>query len=236
MLAMQTPVCAVVGMGPGNGASLAKRWAAEGYQVALLSRDQHRLLEWEAKVPGSKAIACDIADPESARRAFLTIRSEMGPVDTLLYNAGSGTWGSLEELDSGALEEALRVNVTGLFLAAKQVVPAMLEAGHGVIGITGASAAWRGRPKTLAFAAAKAAQRSVAQSLARDLGPRGIHVFYMIVDGVVDLPRTRQMMKDKPDEFFLRPDDIARSAWSIAGQPRSAWTFELDLRPFAESW
>jgi NAD(P)-dependent dehydrogenase (short-subunit alcohol dehydrogenase family) len=233
---MQKPVCTVVGMGPGNGASLAKRWASEGYRVALLSRDRNRLLEWQAEIPGSRAMPCDAADPESLRRAFTTIRSEMGPIDTLLYNAGSGTWGSLDELDELALENAMRVNVTGLFVAAKQVVPAMLEAGRGVIGITGASAAWRGRPKTLAFAAAKAGQRSVAQSLARDLGPRGIHVFYMIIDGVVDLPRTRQMMRDKPDEFFLRPDDIARSAWAVAQQRKSAWTFEIDLRPFGESW
>jgi NAD(P)-dependent dehydrogenase (short-subunit alcohol dehydrogenase family) len=233
---MQTPVCALVGMGPGNGASLAKRWASEGYRVALLGRSEYRLLEWEARIPDSRAIPCDAADPDSVRGAFTRIRNEMGPVDTLLYNTGSGTWGSLEELDENVLEDVIRVNVMGLFVAAKQVVPAMLEAGRGVIGITGASAAWRGRPQTLAFAAAKAAQRSVAQSLARDLGPRGVHVFYVIIDGVVDLPRTRQMMKDKPDEFFLRPDDIARSAWAVAEQPRSAWTFEIDLRPFAERW
>ena len=233
---MQAPVCTVVGMGPGNGASLARRWASEGYRVALVSRDRNGLLEWEAKIPGAKAIPCDAADPGSIRSAFARIHTEMGPVDTLLYNAGSGTWGTLEELDESALENALRVNVTGLFVAAKQVVPAMLEAGRGVIGVTGASAAWRGRPKTLAFAAAKAAQRSVAQSLARDLGPSGIHVFYLVIDGVVDLPRTRDMMKGKPDEFFVRPDDVARSAWAVAQQPKSAWTFEMDLRPFGETW
>ncbi len=233
---MQKGVCAVVGIGPGNGSSLASRWAAEGYQVVMLSRNEATLAEYEKRIPGSKGFVCDASDAESVRRAYAKIKDSVGPIDTLLYNAGSGVWGSLDELDVSALEQSLGVNAIGLFHAAKQVVPSMLEAKRGTIGIIGASAAWRGRAKTLAFAAAKAAQRSIAQSLARDLGPKGIHVFYVVIDGVVDLPRTREMMPDKPDTFFLDPDDIASTAFSVAQQPRSAWSFEIDLRPFAESW
>jgi NAD(P)-dependent dehydrogenase (short-subunit alcohol dehydrogenase family) len=233
---MQKRICVVVGIGPGNGTSLASRWAREGYQVALLSRDPSHLAEAEKRISGSKGFVCDATDPDSVREAHARVRAEMGPVDTLVYNAGSGVWGSLEELDDKALNDSFRVNALGLFLAAKQVVPNMSETGTGTIAIIGASAAWRGRPKTLAFAAAKAAQRSIAQSLARELGPKGIHVVYVIIDGVIDLPRTREMMKDKKDEFFLRPDEVALAVWNVAQQTRSAWTFELDLRPFGENW
>ncbi|HEY3233161.1 MAG TPA: SDR family NAD(P)-dependent oxidoreductase [Polyangiaceae bacterium] len=233
---MQKPVSVVVGIGPGNGSSLSSRWAREGYQVALLSRNQAQLTEAEQKISGSKGFVCDATDPESVRAAYARVRAEMGSVDTLIYNAGSGVWGSLEELGENALTDSFQVNAVGLFLAAKQVLPGMLDAGKGTIAVIGASAAWRGRPKSLAFAAAKAAQRSIAQSLARDLGPRGIHVFYVVIDGAIDLPRTREMMKAKPDDFFLKPDDIALSVWNIAQQPKSAWTFEVDLRPFGESW
>ncbi len=233
---MSKPVCAVVGIGPGNGASLAARWAAEGHRVALLSRNEERLAEYERKIPGSKGVVCDAADPASVESAFATVREQLGPVDSLLYNAGSGVWGTLQELDVSALDDSYRVNVAGLFLAAQQVVPDMLSAGRGSIGVVGASAAWRGRPKSLAFAAAKAAQRSLAQSLARDFGPRGIHVFYLVIDGMIDLERTRQMMPQTPTEAFLQADDVAASAWAIARQPKSAWTFELDLRPHVETW
>jgi NAD(P)-dependent dehydrogenase (short-subunit alcohol dehydrogenase family) len=112
----------------------------------------------------------------------------------------------------------------------------MRERGRGVLGITGATATRRGKPITTAFAQAKAAQHHLAESLAREHGPAGVHVFYVVVDGVVDLPRTRRAMPDKPDEFFLDPADVARTFWDVAHQPRSAWTFELEVRPFGESW
>jgi NAD(P)-dependent dehydrogenase (short-subunit alcohol dehydrogenase family) len=153
-----------------------------------------------------------------------------------LYNAGSGAFGTFDEVDADDLEQAWSVNTRGLFLAAKQVVPQMKASGSGAIGVTGATAAMRGKPFTTAFAQAKAAQHHLAESLAREFGPEGIHVFYVVVDGVVDLPATRQAMSDKPDDFFMQPDDIARSVWQVAHQPTSAWTFELDLRPYGEDW
>jgi len=233
---MQKPICVVVGIGPGNGSALARRWASEGYRVVLLGRDPARLADWEEKIPGSKGFVCDAADPESVTSAYASVRAELGSVETLLYNAGSGVWGGLDAVDENALLDSLRVDAVGLLLAAKQVVPDMRAAGRGTIAVIGAGAAWRGRASTLAFASAKAAQRSIAQSLARELGPRGIHVFYVVIDGVIDLPRTRARMANKPDEFFLQPDDIALSVWDVAHQPRTAWSFEIDLRPFGESW
>ena len=112
----------------------------------------------------------------------------------------------------------------------------MVEAGRGTILVTGATASLRGGVNFAAFAPAKAAQRSLAQSMARNLGPRGVHVGYVIVDGVIDIPVTRAMLSDRPDDFFLSPDAIAETFWQLAHQDRSAWTFELDVRPFGEKW
>lgn len=230
------PVCVVIGVGPGNGESLVRKFAHEGYRVAALARDRDRLEELLGDLEAVTLYSCDATDAEQVREVFDRIGDELGGVHTLLYNAGSGTWGGLLEVSPDQLEQAWRVNTSGLFLAARQVIPAMVEAGDGVIGVTGATASWRGKPNTTAFAQAKASQRILAESMARQFGPEGVHVFYYIVDGVIDTPRTREMMSDKPDDFFLDPDDIAESVYAAANQPRSAWTFEFDLRPYGEEW
>ena len=128
------------------------------------------------------------------------------------------------------------MNTLGAFLAAKQVVGPMKKAGRGSIVFIGATASRRGNVKTAAFAPAKAAQRSLAESMARHLWPAGVHVALVILDGVVDLPRTRKMLADKPDSYFIKPDDVAESVLSLTQQPRSVWTFELEARPFGETW
>jgi NAD(P)-dependent dehydrogenase (short-subunit alcohol dehydrogenase family) len=136
----------------------------------------------------------------------------------------------------GAMKAAWRVNAYGALAAAREVIPAMKAAGAGAIIFIGATASRRGGPRTAAFAPAKAAQRSLADSMARSLWPQGIHVALVVVDAVVDLPRTRRNMPDKPDSFFLKPDDMAATALWLARQPRSAWTFEAEVRPFGENW
>ncbi|MDX1383357.1 MAG: SDR family NAD(P)-dependent oxidoreductase, partial [Thermoanaerobaculia bacterium] len=171
-----------------------------------------------------------------ATEVLSRIRDEMGPVSVLVYNAGSGVFGDFDAVSPEDLEAAWRVNTWGLLLAAKQVVPDMRGLGGGNIVVTGATASLRGGANFAAFASAKAAQRSLAQSLARKLGPEGIHVSYVVVDGVIDMPRTRQLLPDRSDETFLRADDIAAATYFLTQQERSAWTFELDLRPFGESW
>jgi NAD(P)-dependent dehydrogenase (short-subunit alcohol dehydrogenase family) len=230
------PVCAVVGVGPGNGAALARRFAAEGFAVALLARKTELIQEIAATLPGARAFACDVGDAASVERAFASIRSDLGDVEVLVYNAGSGVWGNVEEVSAADFETSWRVNTLGAFLASKQVIGPMKAAGHGSIVFIGATASRRGNVKTAAFAPAKAAQRSLAESMARYLWPSGIHVSIIVVDGVVDLPFTRQRMPGKPDSFFIKPDDVAETALVLTRQKPSAWSFEVEARPFGESW
>lgn len=231
------PVCAVVGVGPGNGAAIARRFAGEGYHVALLARDN----EYTSRLAGelgslARAYECDVTNPANITTTFQRIAAELGQVNVLAYNAGSGVWGAVDEIDVEALESSWRVNVLGLFLAGQAVIPAMREQGRGAIIVTGATASLRGGAKTAAFAAAKAAQRSLAQSMARRLWPAGIHVALIIVDGVVDLPRTREQMPGKPDDFFVQPEAVASTAYWLSQQETSAWSFEVEARPFGETW
>jgi NAD(P)-dependent dehydrogenase (short-subunit alcohol dehydrogenase family) len=229
-------VCVVVGVGPGNGAALGRRFAKEGYAVALLARTSVTSEPLAKGIEGAQAYSCDVSDPGSITRAFDAIEREMGPVHTLVYNAGSGTWANVEDLDPALLENAFRVNTLGLLIAAKKVIPQMKAQGGGNIVVIGATASRRGAARTAGFAPAKAAQKSLAESMARHLWPQKIHVSLIIVDGVVDLPRTRALMKDKPDEFFIAPDDVADTAFHLTTQHASAWSFEVEARPFRETW
>ena len=233
---MSKPVCVVVGVGPGNGAAFARKFVSEGYDVALLARNQDYLKALEQQIPGSKGFAFDVTDIEASSRVFERIKAEMGPVEVLVYNAGSGQFGSVDDTTPEAFEGSWRVNTLGCLVCAKQVIPDMRQAKAGNIIIIGATASLRGGANFAAFASAKAAQRSLAQSMSRHLGPDHIHVSYVIIDGMIDLERTRKMIPDKPDDYFLQPDHIAESVFFLTRQPPSAWTFELDLRPFGEKW
>lgn len=229
-------VCVVIGVGPGNGLALARRFSREGYEVAMLARSQDYLERVAKDIPSTHAYPCDATDVEQLTATFAQIRADLGPVSVLLHNAGGGVFKSAEESSPEDFENTWRINVLGLVVAIQAALGQLREHESASIVVTGASAALRGRANTAPFASAKAAQRSLAQSLARQLGPEQIHVGYVIVDGVVDLPRTREMMPDKPDEFFIKPDAVADAIWALCQQDRSAWTFELDVRPFGESW
>ena len=233
---MSKPICAVVGVGPGNGAAFARRFSSEGFGVALLARSPGYLKELEDRIPGTKGFVHDVTDVAVSEEVCQRIREGMGPVEVLVYNAGSGQFGSIDDTTPETLESAWRVNALGLLACARRVIPHMRKAQAGNIVVIGATASLRGGENFTAFASAKAAQRSLAQSMARRLGRDGIHVSYVIIDGVIDLERTRTMMPDKPDDYFLQPDAIAESVFYLTRQPRSAWTFELDLRPFGEKW
>ena len=233
---MGKPVCVVVGVGPGNGAAFARRFAEGGFAVALLARKLDLTKELAAELPDARAYACDVTDSSSIERAFGAIRQELGEVDVLIYNAGSGVWGTVEEITPRDLELAMRVNATGLLVSAQAVIPGMKANKKGSIVVVGATASRRGGVKTAAFAPAKAAQRSLAESMARHLWPAGIHVSLIIIDGVIDIPSTRARMKDKPDTFFLKPADIAETAFHLTAQAPSAWSFEVEARPFGETW
>ncbi len=232
---MAMGVCAVVGVGPGNGAAFAQKFASEGYRVALCSRNQEYLAELEGNIENSRAYEYD-ATNTSAQHAFERIRGDLGPVSILIYNAGAGQFGSIDDVTVEAFQHAWEVNARGLFLATQAVLPDMRASGSGNIVVIGATASIRGGARFTSFASAKAAQRSLAQSLARHLGPQKIHVSYVVIDGVIGLERARKQMTDAPDEFFLTPEKIAESVYFLTQQDPQAWTFELDLRPFGEKW
>lgn len=233
---MSKPVCVIIGAGAGNGAAFARRFAREGYATALLARSAEPLQELEDEIEASRAYPCDATRQEEIRAVFTRIEQELGPVQVLIYNASSREFADLDHTSPESFERAWAITTLGCFLAIKEIGPRMREAGRGSIIVIGATASLTGNAGFLAFASAKAAQRSLAQSVARDLGPAGVHVAYVVIDAVIDSPRARQTLTDANDDFFARSDDIAETVYFLARQPRSAWTFELDLRPFKERW
>ena len=229
-------VCVVMGVGPGNGEAFVRRFSDEGFQVAMIARTEDYLKQLEQSVAGAHAFPCDMMEPEQIASVMTAIESRLGPVSVLLYNAGGGVFKSVEEASLEDFEANWRINVKGLVAATKAALPQLRQHDTASIIVTSASAATRGRANTAPFASAKAAQRSLTQSLARQLGPEKIHVVNVVIDGMVDLPRTREMLPDKPEEFFVKPAAVADAVWALCQQDPSAWTFELDIRPFGENW
>lgn len=222
----QQRVAVVVGVGPGLGGALARRFGESGWTVAHVSR----------RAEGPHHYACDVTDEGAVRSTIEAIRADMGPVHTLLWNVGSGIFGDIDSIDVDALDLAFHTNARGLFVAVKAILADLRAQGEGNVVITGATASLRGKPFTTAFSAGKGAQRNLAQALARKLWPEGVHVCTIVVDGMVDLPRTRAQMPDRGDEAFVSPDGFADAALFLCRQDRRAWTFELDVRPHVESW
>jgi len=229
-------VCLVTGVGPGTGTALVRRFAAGGYRVAMLARDADRLAQLAAEIPGAAAFPVDLADLEALRAVLARVTGELGAPSVVIHNAVAGGFGTFESVKPEELEHRFRVNVTALLVLAQELAPAMAAAGRGAIVVTGNTSAWRGTAPFAGFAPTKAAQRILAESLARTLGPRGVHVAYVVVDAVIDVPWTRRAFPDRPDEFFIQPAGIADAVNHVVHQERSAWTFQLDLRPFGESW
>lgn len=229
-------LCVITGVGAGNGASFSRRFTREGYRVVMLARNLTYLETLAKEIPGSVAMECDVRDPDAIRDVFARIHEEIGTVDTLIYNAGAGEWASIMDTSLEGMQSSWATNTLGLVACAQQVIPSMTENGEGNIMVIGATASLRGGTQSTAFASAKAAQRSVAQSMARDLGPKGIHVGYLIIDGIIDIERTRERFPDRADDFFMQPDAIADSVYALTQQDRSAWAFEIDLRPYGEKW
>ena len=226
---MTQSVCAIVGAGPGNGAAFARRFAEAGYAIALLSRSTDFSSRLAAEIEGAKAYPCDASDPASIVEAFAHITDELGEVEVLVYNAGGGSWMTVEEISPEEFERGWRVNALGGLVASQQVIPAMKQKGSGYIIFVGATASLRGVPKTAGFASAKAAQRALAQSMAKHLWPEGIHVSLIIIDGGIGKPGVSSGEQ-------LNPNDIAELAHNLTTQPKSCWSFEVDARPHKEKW
>ena len=236
MKPLHKPVCVVAGVGPSNGEALVRVFAEAGHSVAMLARRPEKLQRLAASMNDVHGFPCDLTDEASLHAAFKAIEAKLGLVETFIYNAGKGIWGTIENITAEQFEMAWRVNTLGFFLCAQHVIPAMVAAGHGSIIAMGATASLRGVAGTAAFAPAKAAQRTLAQSMARHLGPKGVHIAHIVVDGVVGGPETRSEFPHRPDDAFIDPIAIAKTALDLARQPRSAWSFEVDLRPFNEKW
>ncbi|MEE2803254.1 MAG: SDR family NAD(P)-dependent oxidoreductase [Pseudomonadota bacterium] len=236
---MTQPVCLVTGVGPdrGTGAEIVRRFATGGYQVAMLARNADRLSELEGSIPGTMAFPCDVADLDALVTTIGRVKRQLGSARIVIHNAVRSARGSFLELDPSDLEKNFRVNTTALLYLARETIPDMLAAGEGAIMVTGNTSATRGRAEWGFFASTKAAQRILAESIAREYGPLGIHVAYFIIDASIDTPRTRPVLApDKPDEFFAKPKAIAEEVFRVAHQDRSAWSFRVELRPFGEVW
>jgi NAD(P)-dependent dehydrogenase (short-subunit alcohol dehydrogenase family) len=233
---MAPPVCVISGVGPGTGSALVRRFAAGGYVVAMLARDAERLARLAGEIRGSKGYACDVSDAAQVEAAADRIERELGAPEVLVHNAVGGAFGSFLEIDPAVLNRNFQVNTMGLLYLARRFAPSMVSAGRGTIIVTGNTSALRGSARFAGFAPTKAAQRILAESMARDLGPKGVHVGYIIIDAVIDVPRMRERFKGKPDEFFVKPAAVAEEAWHLTQQDRSAWSFLAELRPYGESW
>jgi NAD(P)-dependent dehydrogenase (short-subunit alcohol dehydrogenase family) len=231
------PVAAVLGVGPGLGAALARRFA-EKYAVAINARRASYLSSLAADIRANGGqvleVPADIGDQAQVETVFKTIREQLGPPEVLLYNAGNGSWGTITDVTPEQYETTWRVNAYGAFLSAKEAAPDMIAKGRGSMLFTGATAGVKAGARSVAFGPAKFALRGLVQSMARDLGPKGIHVAWINVDGVIDIPG-----RDIPqftEEDMLKPEAIAETYWHLAHQDPSAWTTELEVRPFKEKF
>lgn len=227
-------VCVITGVGPGTGAALVRRFASQ-YRVAMIARKEERLEALAAEVPGAVPFPCDVADAGALAETVRAIHA-LGPVQVLVHNAVGGGAGDVLSCDPALLERNFQVNTVALLRLVQAFAPDMVAAGQGAILATGNTAAYRGRPNFASFAPTKAAQRILLESAARQLGPQGVHVAYVAIDAAIDVPWTRRALPDKPDDFFAAPADIAAECFHIAHQPRSAWSFDVVIRPFGEPW
>ena len=223
----------IVGAGSGLSASLARALAREGIKVALASRSTGDL-EALVKETSARAFSCDAAERAQVEKLFAEVEASNGTPDIVIYNASFRTRGPFVELDPLDVEKSLAVTAYGAFLVAQQAARRMLPKKHGAILLTGASAGVKGYPQSAPFAMGKFALRGLAQSMARELSPQGIHVAHVVVDGGIRSAH-RPDPSDKPDST-LDPDAIAESYMHLIYQPRSAWAWEIELRPWVEKF
>jgi NAD(P)-dependent dehydrogenase (short-subunit alcohol dehydrogenase family) len=223
----------VVGAGSGLSASLARLFAAKGLKVSLAARGVEDLAELASET-GAEVHACDAADHHAVARLFAALDAG-GPPDVVVYNPSARERGALTALDPEAVRHAVEVTALGAFYTAREAAIRMEKTGHGAILLTGASAGVKGYPQSAPFAMGKFALRGLAQSMARELHPKGIHVGHFVIDGGIRNP-ARPGRTDPPDnpDSMLDPDAIARSYWHFLEQDRSAWAWEIELRPWVE--
>ena len=235
-MSQQSKVALVTGVGPGTGAAIVRRLGAGGYRVALLARDGDRLATLQAAIAGSKAFVCDVADEAQLYRTMDQVEETMGSPRLVVHNAVGGAFGTFQDIEPAILTRNFQINVVALLHLARRLAPAMVAAGDGALIATGNTSALRGKANFAGFAPTKAAQRILAEAMARELGPKGVHVAYIVIDAVIDVPWTRKRYPDAKDDYFIQPKAIAEEVWHLAHQDKSAWSFNVELRPFREPW
>ncbi len=237
---MNGKTAAVLGVGPGLGAAVARRFARGGFSVALMARREESVVGVRQEIEGAGGTALpiptDATDPASVAAAFDRTRAELGDPEVFVYNAGAFQMGGILDLSPEKFDECFKANCAGAFYAARQVLPAMVQGGRGTVLLTGATAALRGSARFSALAVGKFGLRALAQSMAREFGPQGVHVAHVVIDGQIDTPRVREMSGDREDHTMLSPDAIAEAYWQLHSQDPTAWTLELDLRPSVEGF
>ena len=224
----------IVGAGAGLSASLARKCSAAGMQVFLAARDTQKLTALVQET-GATAIACDATKADDVARLFASVDAGGGNLDLVVYNASGRARGPIVELDPAAVEQAVKVTAFGGFLVAREAAIRMIKQGHGTILFTGASAGVKGYPRSSSFAMGKFALRGLAQSLARELQPQNIHVGHIVIDGGIAKQADSRANERGPDGL-LDPDAIAETYLSLHRQPRSAWAWEIELRPWVENF
>lgn len=245
-MAQAMGVCLVVGVGDGLGSALARAFAAEGHVVCMTRRARNLdALEETARSirdtgGTAHAFGVDARSEDEMIALFETIERDIGPLDVVVFNIGANVRFGIRETTARIFHKVWEMACFAGFLAGREAARAMIPRGRGTILFTGATASVRGRDGFAAFAAAKHGLRAVAQSMARELGPQGVHVAHVVIDGAVDGVFIRENRDNVDallaDDAILRPEDIAASFVALHRQPRSAWTHELDLRPWRESW
>jgi NAD(P)-dependent dehydrogenase (short-subunit alcohol dehydrogenase family) len=233
-------VAAILGVGPGLGASIARRFAREGFTVGLMARREESLSvtceEIEGEGGTALAVETDATDAASVASAFDRVRDQLGDPEVFVYNAGAFQMGGILELSPEHFDNCLKANCSGGFYGAQQVLPSMVERGRGTIVLTGATASLRGSARFAALSTGKFGLRALAQSMAREFWPQGIHVAHVVIDGQINTSRVREMSPDREEHTMLNPDAIAEVYWQLHTQDPTAWNLELDLRPAVESF
>lgn len=240
----QSRAVLVVGAGDATGGAIAKRFAREGYVACVARRSADKLHELVAEIEAAggqaRAFACDARIEEQVVELFATIEREVGPLHAVIFNIGANVQFSITETTERVYRKAWEMAALAGFLTGREAAKVMLPRAQGTIIFTGATASLRGRAHFAAFASAKFALRALAQSMARELGPKGLHVAHPIIDGAIDTAFIRDnfpaLYQRKDDDGILNPEHIAEQYWQIHCQPRDCWVHELDLRPWAETF
>jgi NAD(P)-dependent dehydrogenase (short-subunit alcohol dehydrogenase family) len=232
---MNQPVTVVAGAGPGMGRALAQRFVQGGMRVAILARNAHKLGALAAAVgPDAHPIACDLTDPNAVSAAFAQVDRELGSAQCVIFNAGAFRPGAVLDIAAQDFLECWKIGCFAGFLVGQQAARRMVERGSGSILFTGATASLRGSARFANLASPKFALRALAQSMARELGPRGVHVAHVIIDGQIRSAGRDEADASRGPDSQLEPAAIAEAYWQLHLQPRSAWTQELDVRPWVE--